>query len=162
MYKMLKFLFFMWAIIATSPFVTSAQAQKSLTPAQEFSQWRASIPDYEKRLYDRVKSLNKRTVRLQRIIIIGFVVLFLFMVVLFIRHKKGTLLSAISPNRNEKRIFENQKALMNILSDIEASNYLKKSEIDNFSALIESCKMQMLKIQENIDLQEQNRTEEKE
>lgn len=36
--------------------------------------WLRSIPDYEKRLYDRVKRLNKRTVEVIRILIIGFLV----------------------------------------------------------------------------------------
>jgi len=32
-----------------------------------FQKWRADIPDYEKRLYDRVKAVNKRSVRIVRI-----------------------------------------------------------------------------------------------
>jgi len=33
----------------------------------DFQKWRADIPDYEKRLYDRVKAVNKRSVRIVRI-----------------------------------------------------------------------------------------------
>ena len=32
---------------------------------EAFRAWRKEIPDYEKRLYDRVKRINKRTVRIQ-------------------------------------------------------------------------------------------------
>jgi len=38
---------------------------------EEFQKWRASIPDYEMRLYDRVKDVNNRVVALQRVVIGG-------------------------------------------------------------------------------------------
>jgi len=41
-----------------------------------YEAWKASNPDRELRLYDRIKKINKRTVRLYNTMIIGFVVLF--------------------------------------------------------------------------------------
>jgi len=43
----------------------------------EFKKWRQSVPDYEKRLYDRVKKLNKRLVKLKGILIGGIIVILL-------------------------------------------------------------------------------------
>ena len=43
-------------------------AQENL---EAFREWRQGIPDYEKRLYDRVKSINKRMVTIQSVTIIG-------------------------------------------------------------------------------------------
>ena len=40
-----------------------------------YKKWRENIPDYEKRLYDRVKKMNTRAVRIQGTMIIGFVLL---------------------------------------------------------------------------------------
>tara|TARA_Y100000294_G_scaffold149799_1_gene146801 strand:- start:3009 stop:3818 length:810 start_codon:yes stop_codon:yes gene_type:complete len=42
----------------------------------DFNKWRETIPDYEKRLYDRVKRINSRIVRLTNIIIAGFLIVF--------------------------------------------------------------------------------------
>ena len=62
----------------------------------DFEKWRRDIPDYEKRLYDRVKIINSRTVRLTNVIIGGFVVLFMTLVIGFVltighlrRHMEG-------------------------------------------------------------------------
>jgi len=43
-------------------------AQENL---ETFQEWKRGIPDYEKRLYDRVKKINKRTVNIQRSVIIS-------------------------------------------------------------------------------------------
>jgi len=43
----------------------------------EFKKWRQSVPDYEKRLYDRVKKLNKRQIQLRGIFIGGIIVILL-------------------------------------------------------------------------------------
>jgi hypothetical protein len=43
---------------------------------EEFREWRAGIPDYDKRLYDRVRQQNTQIFRLQRIVVIGLVILF--------------------------------------------------------------------------------------
>lgn len=46
---------------------------------ERFKEWRASIPNYEKRLYDRLKTVNSRTVRIQNILIgVAFLVLLNF------------------------------------------------------------------------------------
>jgi len=44
----------------------------------QFKNWRKDIPDYEKRLYDRVKKINRRTVSIQRYVIIGAAALLIF------------------------------------------------------------------------------------
>lgn len=49
---------------------------------EDFQRWRQSIPDYEKRLYERVKSLNHRTVRLLNVMIGGFILLLIAIPVL--------------------------------------------------------------------------------
>ena len=41
----------------------------------DFNKWRREIPDYEKRLYDRVKALNSKSLRLLRVVIAGFIIL---------------------------------------------------------------------------------------
>jgi hypothetical protein len=51
----------------------------------DFKKWREDIPDYEKRLYDRVKNINKRTVRLMNVVIGGFVLILIVLVVGFLR-----------------------------------------------------------------------------
>ncbi|NQU66170.1 MAG: hypothetical protein HQ517_18070 [SAR324 cluster bacterium] len=153
MYKIFKLMAVALAVIASSLFVNQVHAQGNLTPTQEFSQWRAGIPDYEKRLYDRIKSLNKRTVRIQSTIIIGFVVLFLFMMVLYIRQKGGAS-NVGHTSKSSRLILENQRVLMDILSDLMASEYVKKSESEDFSKIMESSKIQLVKLQEQIALQE--------
>lgn len=42
---------------------------------EDFQKWRADIPDYEMRLFDRVKEINKRTVDLQRVLVIAGIAL---------------------------------------------------------------------------------------
>ena len=46
---------------------TLSNAQLAEKNLKDFEEWRAAIPDYEKRLFDRVKSVNNRTVRVVRI-----------------------------------------------------------------------------------------------
>ena len=41
---------------------------------RDFEKWRADIPDYERRLYDRVKSINSRLVHRTNLILILIVV----------------------------------------------------------------------------------------
>ncbi|NQU60340.1 MAG: hypothetical protein HQ512_04355 [Rhodospirillales bacterium] len=60
---------------------------ENLGASAEFDEWRASIPDYEKRLYDRVKSINKRVIRQTNITIGGFVVVLVIIFVGFTRIK---------------------------------------------------------------------------
>lgn len=67
--------FFASAAIAATPEELRAQNMR------EFEIWRESIPDYEKRLYNRVKMLNKRLIRRTNLILI--VVAALFLVTLF-------------------------------------------------------------------------------
>ena len=45
---------------------------------KKFEEWRAGIPDYEKRLYDRVKKINSRLVRLTNIVVAGFILILIF------------------------------------------------------------------------------------
>lgn len=61
---------------------TRDAAQEGGTQSEEFKKWRESIPDYEKRLYDRVKGINKRIVRILNVVIAGFVVLLILNLVL--------------------------------------------------------------------------------
>lgn len=44
---------------------------------RDFEQWRHDIPDYERRLYERVRNINARTLGLQRLMIGGFALTFL-------------------------------------------------------------------------------------
>ncbi len=46
---------------------TLSNAQLAEQNLKDFQEWRVAIPDYEKRLFDRVKSVNNRTVRIVRI-----------------------------------------------------------------------------------------------
>lgn len=49
---------------------------------EDFVRWRKSIPDYERRLYDRVKSLNSRTVELMRVEVAGIIVIVACLVII--------------------------------------------------------------------------------
>ncbi len=49
----------------------------------ELEKWRENIPDYEKSLYDRVKKVNKRSVRLTNLIIASFVLTIIIFVIGF-------------------------------------------------------------------------------
>jgi|GEM_PF-4309595 len=55
--------------------MTEEATQTLLTENEkEFRAWRSTIPDYEKRLYDRVKKINKRTIRVANIIITSIII----------------------------------------------------------------------------------------
>ena len=41
---------------------------------EDFKKWQEGIPDYERRLYNRVKKINSRTVRLTNIVMIGWTI----------------------------------------------------------------------------------------
>jgi len=69
------------------PLTTTTYAQTSDTVVQDrlflenvakFKEWRRNIPDYEKRLYDRIKKINKRVIRLQNMVIGSFFLMLLF------------------------------------------------------------------------------------
>lgn len=49
-----------------------AQAVVDQTAAEEFEAWRRTIPDYERRLYNRVKDLNRRVNQLATLAVAGF------------------------------------------------------------------------------------------
>lgn len=55
-----------------------------LNNEKAFQQWRADIPDYERRLYNRVKNINWRVLRNSRLIVIGNLVLLLMVAALFV------------------------------------------------------------------------------
>lgn len=70
--------------------------------------WLADNPEYEKRLYDRVKDINKRTVKLTRYLILGFIAVLIVLslvVVIVVRrwslHTVIGLLSARQPAEGE-------------------------------------------------------------
>ena len=52
--------------------------EKRLEDARNFRIWHGSIPDYEKRLYDRIKRISKRTGRIQNLVVWSFVLLLFF------------------------------------------------------------------------------------
>lgn len=74
-------------------FKAEVQAEVRAKNIAEFEKWRESVPDYEKRLYDRVKQMNMRVVRLTKILIGGLVIVILIFVtgfvLIFKRLKKG-------------------------------------------------------------------------
>jgi len=74
---------FLGAILFLAPFALANDGieknadvflQQERTP---FEIWRQDIPDYEKRLFDRVKKINSRTIRVQNLIIASIVILLL-------------------------------------------------------------------------------------
>lgn len=72
---------------------------------EEFKEWRRDIPDFEKRLYDRVKGINSRVIRVQNLNIASFILLVLFNGVFFVliyrrigRGKK----SSVDPSKADK------------------------------------------------------------
>ncbi len=57
---------------------------------EKFKEWREGIPDYEKRLYDRVKKINKRSVSLMRAVVFtGIIVTILVPIILYIMLKES-------------------------------------------------------------------------
>lgn len=151
MSKNLKSILLILGIVTFAIFVNPVYAQEKMTPAQQFEQWKATIPDYEKRLYDRVKSVNKRTVRIQSAIIIGFSVLFLFMIVLLIRQGGGVALNANFTSGMSPKILRNQRTLITLLSELKEFQNSKQNDADDFSRLIKSSERQLAKLQEEIE-----------
>jgi hypothetical protein len=71
-------LFVVWLLVPISAVAQVKSADDlRLEQIQEFIEWRAKLPDYEKRLYERVKKINRRQVRIQKYTIIGFVLVLL-------------------------------------------------------------------------------------
>lgn len=100
-------LFFALLLVPISAVAQEKSADKSRQETiREFNEWRAGIPDYEKRLYDqvkydslRLKNINRRQVRIQRSIIIGFILVFLLvpgLVYLVIRQNGLTIWGSAS------------------------------------------------------------------
>ena len=63
---------------AVTPEGNETPEETRLKNARNFKQWRDSIPDLEKRLYDRVKGVNRRVIRVQNLVIGSFVLLLIF------------------------------------------------------------------------------------
>lgn len=67
------------AIAADPPTLTAASGPEHdelrRQNIEEFQRWRATIPDYERRLYDRVKMVRDGVLRLGGAVVVGFLVL---------------------------------------------------------------------------------------
>lgn len=55
--------------------IGQAPAQQTQQPNQAAKEWHEKNPLYEMHVYNRVKSINKRTVRTQRLLIFGFLIM---------------------------------------------------------------------------------------
>lgn len=77
----LNFLFilfvFLFSMISMSGPVKAAELTQAEKYQQErtaeFDAWRRDIPDYERRVFERIKKVNNRSLRIYKLIIIGFV-----------------------------------------------------------------------------------------
>jgi len=146
MHKTLKSIAFMMAVILASLITSPVHAQENLTPAQKYAEWKVT----EKRVFD----INRRTIRIQSSTIIGFVVLFLCMVILFIRQGWGGALGADDASKKTMRILKNQKDLNILLSELKEFEVLKQSESRDIAELIESSKKHLDTLQKQIELEE--------
>lgn len=96
-------------------------AQENL---EAFREWREGIPDYEKRLYDRVKSINKRTVTIQSIAIIGTaVILVINLCTLFLIVIRGRVYTRSISTPEEKR----QKGGVTLAGIVEDERRFRRS-----------------------------------
>ena len=140
---------------------------------EKFNKWRSGIPDYEKRLYDRVKALNKRVVRLINVVIIGFLISFfaITLAVVFLfrlwassdsapasPHGDQKILSIRSffqtlTNHQTRRLVRRQKELTRSIQQIRS--YLNESDDqkDRLANIIETAEKQLETIQSEIDSQ---------
>lgn len=91
---------------------------------QAFREWREGMPDYEKRLYDRIKRINNRTVTIQSVTIIGIALLFVVSLatLFFVARRTGGFPRSISA-RDEKP----QKSGMTLAGIIESERKFQRS-----------------------------------
>lgn len=122
---MLKNVILMLSVAGVAYFYLPNQAIAQQQPAEGQSQIRqignlnpsrAGISNYDMRMYDRVKDINRRTVRIQRYVIIGFAALFIFIpfvVVFAVRYDPRALSEG---DRKDQPTL--QSAFRNLLNDI--------------------------------------------
>ncbi|MGH6660706.1 MAG: hypothetical protein ACREB6_04155 [Rhodospirillales bacterium] len=84
------------ALVLSMPAPSTAAQTATATPEktelpEDFVRWRKSIPDYERRLYERVKALNSRTVELMRVEVAGIIVIIacLVIIIFMLRQRMG-------------------------------------------------------------------------
>lgn len=116
----------------------------------DFEKWRENIPDYEKRLYDRVKKINKRSVRLTNLVIASLVLTVLILVtgftIVISSLKRSGAMSGLAfshetpppsgmqrPNNEDKT--KNQPALRTLKTNQAMLNDLKENQKALHSAL---------------------------
>tara|TARA_B100000315_G_C14458763_1_gene532726 strand:+ start:128 stop:910 length:783 start_codon:yes stop_codon:yes gene_type:complete len=122
----------------------------------ELEKWRENIPDYEKRLYDRVKKINKRSVRLTNLIIASFVLTIIIFVIGFsfiiLRLKRIEVMASLAvsyevpspsgierPNNEDKtknqptlRTFKTNQAMLNDLKEDQKALHSALSSLKLF------------------------------
>ncbi len=135
---------------------------------KDFNEWRSNIPDYEKRLYDRVKSITSRQIQSRNMIIIVLVIFFLvspFWLRLFLgRASGGGVRGAVADGgaasggpidaRAIEKIVANQEALADLLLKLEQkfeSTHAEIAEIEKrkreFKAMFEQCSVIVAEIE---------------
>jgi len=80
--------------------MTSVEEKLFQENVENFKKWRKNIPDYEKRLYDRVKSVNSRVLRVQRLVVaslILFIVINYFLYIYLYRKLQHQAFSSSLP-----------------------------------------------------------------
>ena len=83
------FILVLFSVVPAS--VSYAQTNDSVTQdrlflenIEKFKKWREGIPDFEKRLYDRVKAVNRRVIRVQNLVIASFFLLLIINIVFLV------------------------------------------------------------------------------
>ncbi|MBF0326588.1 MAG: hypothetical protein HQL42_16160 [Alphaproteobacteria bacterium] len=132
---------------------------------RDFQIWREAIPDYEKRLYDRVQKINQRVIELQRIVVAGAVVtiVLLFGIGAYLwmfSAVRGTGPAAVSPSspdwihslpdklrmqsalRHQRMIRRRQAQLAESLRRVEAHVSASNQDARRFQELLVQLKMQ--------------------
>ena len=115
---------------------TLSNAQLAEQNLMDFQQWRAAIPDYEKRLFDRVKSVNNRTVRIVRIsvaILLLSIIATAISIALLIKVRRGGIQAGSEP-----RITDSANGTQ---VDSKALNKLKKRQNEMRKVLIDLERM---------------------
>lgn len=139
---------------------------------RDFNKWREEIPDYEKRLFDRVKQINKRLIQRTNIIFILLVVIIIAMPFLVRRFlppngsansrqpfdmASETSRRSQADERQLARLEENQLILNDMLTNIgnEYERYKQRAEDferegENIEGLMKECANHLKELDANL------------
>lgn len=135
---------------------------------EKFKKWRSGIPDYEKRLYDRVSAMNRRVVQLRNIMIIGFLITLVVVPALIIwaspglaaasshKDQKGSFVRSLVkslPGYQMRKLIRRQKELTRSIQQIYSYLNETDDQKEHLADIIKTVEKQLTSIQSEIDAQ---------